>query len=374
MDEKQEIKDGGRPRIQVADCAFVQVAEGQDYVVYQTCEPRALADIAIDLFLEHVLDKGWWGGIRLNGRFAMQLKLDPRTLFPNAEIALSATEEFLAREHNVREAFNEMKEQKQSRLTFYHVPPRPADVDPVRYFSPPVLEVSGIMFTLYHLTNTEAAYRSWERRQIAGTITGLRLAHVYGKGWQAFLRFSDTQSVMFEPAVDQLFLTPEHALETLFACCDEEERIRDLVQQLGSVDPQATVVITRDSVPEVTVRSPMRIGNTDYIWQRQMSQGQLYQAKQTTRVNFHKVYIQLIETWSKGWLAGVHFRDVSDIYFEKDKDVGFATPEEAVAAARSFIALKTEGWRMLYHAHNERIALQCRIGRYDQIISISQEG
>ncbi|GER86312.1 hypothetical protein KDW_04740 [Dictyobacter vulcani] len=102
-----------------------------------------------------------------------------------------------------------------------------------------------------------------------------------------------------------------------------------------------------------------------------MSEGHLYQAKQATRVNFHKVYVQLIETWRKGWLAGVQFRDISGIYFEKDENVGFATPEEAFAAAHRFIARKTEGWRMLYHAHNARIALQCRIGRYDQLISIS---
>ncbi|GCE27645.1 hypothetical protein KDA_31290 [Dictyobacter alpinus] len=371
MDETQENKDVEQPHIYIHDCAFTQVAQGKDYIVYQAREPRVLGEMKIDLFLEYVSDKGWWGVIRLNGRFTIQLKLSSEALFPTSEIAFLVTEEFLAREHRVYEAFKEMKEQKQARQIFHHAPPRPADVDPERYFSPSVLEVNRIIFTLYHLTNTEAAYRSWERRRVAEATINLRLAHVYGKGWEAIICFSKTQSVTFELAADQLFLTPEHALETLLAFCAEEESVRSLVQQLGKIDPQDSMVITRGSVPSVPARPPLRINHSDFVWQKQMGQGQLYQAKQATRVNFHKVYVQLIETWQKGWLAGVQFRDISGIYFEKEENVGFATPEEAFAAAHRFIALKTEGWRMLYHAHTARIALQCRIGRYDQLISIS---
>lgn len=371
MDETQENKDVKQPHIHIHDCAFNQVAEGKDYIVYQACEPRALGAIRIDIFLEYVPDKGWWGAIRLDGRFSVQLKLSSHALFPTSEIAFLATEEFLAEEHHVREALKDMKEQKQARQILHHVPPRPADVDPERYFSPPVLEVNGSIFTLLHLSNTEAAYRSWECRQVAGAAIGFRLAHIYGKGWQASIRFSDAQSVVFEPAVDQLFLTSEHALETLLAFCAEEERVRNIVQQLGEIDSQDTIVITRDSVPPMADRPPLWISNREFVWQKQMSEGHLYQSKRAERVNFHKVYVQLIETWWKGWLAGVQFRDISGIYFEKEENVGFATPEAAAAAAHRFIALKTEGWRMLYHAHNERIALQCRIGRYDRLISIS---
>ena len=370
MDETQENKDVEQPYIHIHGCAFTQVAEGKDYIVYQARESRALGEMKIDLFLEYVSDKGWWGAIRLNGRFTIQLKLSSQALFPTSEIAFLVTEEFLAKEHRVHEAFKDMKEQKQARQILHLVPTRPVGVDPERYFSPSVLEVKGIFFTLYHLTNTEATYRSWERRRVAEATIDLRLAHVYGKGWEAIIRFSETQSVTFEPVADQLFLTPEHALETLLAFCAEEESVRSLVQQLGKIDPQDSIDITCGSVPSVPARPPLRIDHSDFVWQKQMSEGQLYQAKRATRVNFHKVYVQLIETWRKGWLAGVQFRDISGIYFEKEENVGFATPEEAFAAAHGFIALKTEGWRMLYHVHNERIALQCRIGRYDQLISI----
>ncbi|GCE20584.1 hypothetical protein [Dictyobacter kobayashii] len=371
MDNKQENKDGEQLRLYINGCAFIQLSGGKDYILYQAPEPRTLGDIKADLFLEHVPDKGWWGGLRLNGRFRIQLKLAARTLFPIPEIALQATEEFLADEHNVRKVLEAMRERKQDLQTFSYVPPRSVDVDPENYFSPDLLEVDGTIFTLYHLTQTEAVYRSWERRQVVGIEATLKLGHSYGQGWQSVLHFSGARSVIFEPAVDQLFLTPEHALKTLLVFCKEEEHVRNLVQQLKQLGPEDNIFIRHYGEALMTAKLPLLINKIDFVWQKQISEGQLYQAKRATLVNFNKVYIQLIETWHKGWLAGVQFRDVSGIYFEKDENVGFSTPEEALAAAQRFIALKTEGWKILYHAHNQRLALQCRTGRYDRLISIS---
>jgi hypothetical protein len=213
MDDKPENKDGKPSLLLVNGMTFIEESHGDDYVLYQARQRRKLGDIVVDIFLEQVPNKGWWGALRLNGYFRIQLNLNRATLFPTPEIALLVTEEFLAEEQRVREVLEDMRKNEMSLRTFQHMPPRPPHIDPEKYFTPAVLEVHENIFTLYHFTNTEAAYRSWGKKQVAEIAFDLRLVHVYWKGWQAALRFSGSRSVMFEPAVDQLFLTPEKASE-----------------------------------------------------------------------------------------------------------------------------------------------------------------
>ncbi len=243
--DSQANEESTQPLLQVNATTFSQFASGSDYSLYQTLEQRTYGNVVVDIFLEHVPNKGWWGAMRFNGRLRIQLSLDRTTLFPTPEIALLATEEFLADKEYVRAALTDMLKEKRDLQTFQHVPPRPADIDPVQYFSPVLLELNGTIFTLYHLTHTEAVYRSWGQRQVAEMAADLRLIHVYRKGWQAGLLCAGSRIVMFEPAIDQLFLTPEKALETLLAFCSEEENVRKLAQRLRETHPQEQIMVRK---------------------------------------------------------------------------------------------------------------------------------
>jgi hypothetical protein len=175
---------------------------------------------------------------------------------------------------------------------------------------------------------------------------------------------------MFEPAINQFFLTPKQALETLLAFCSEEESVRKLVQRLAETHAQDRIVLRNEVAPLVTAKPALQVDNVDFVWQKQMSEGQLYQAKRAQFVSFTKVHIQLVETWHRGWLGGLQFKGIAGIYFEKEIDGGFPTPEDALTATRTFVALQEGGLRLLRSAHDEKVALQCKSGRYDQIISI----
>jgi hypothetical protein len=371
VEEKQKNEKRESTLLSVNGSTFLQQARTNEYVLYQAQEPQMFGRIRVDLFLEYVPDKGWWGAMRFIGRLRIQLHLEHTTLFPTPAIALLATEEFLADERQVREVLEEMRREKQDLQTFQHVPPRPPDFDPERSFSPPLLYIQETFFTLYHLTNTEAAYRSWGQRKETEIAIDLRLTHIYWKGWQAGLRFPGSGVVLFEPAVDAFFLTPEQALEMLLAFCSEKERLHTLALQLEQTHPQDQIILRNEIEAPLPSRTTLRVNSIDFVWQKQISEGDLYQAKRAVFVRLKKVLVRLVETKRRGWLGGLQFDTIGGIYFEKESDIGFSTPEEALAAAQTFIALKDEGLRMLRVVHADRMALQCKIGRYDQIVSIS---
>lgn len=371
MEEKQENEKRESTLVSVNGSTFLQQARTNEYILYQAQKSRMFGKFIVDLFLEYVPGKGWWGAMRFNGHLRIQLRLEHTTLFPTPELALLAIEEFLADERQVREVLEEMCRDKQDLQTFQHVPPRPPNFDPERSFSPPVLHIQETFFTLYHLTNTEAAYRSWGQRKETEIAIDLRLTHVYWKGWQAGLRFPGSGIVLFEPAVDAFFLTPEQALETLLAFCSEKERLHTLAHQLEQTHPQDQIILRNESQALPPTRTALRVNSIDFVWQKQTSEGNLYQAKRAVFIRLKKVFVRLVETKRRGWLGGLQFDNIGGIYFEKESDSGFSTPEEALAAAQTFITLKDEGLRTLRVVHAERMALQCKIGRYDQIVSIS---
>lgn len=370
MADEQGSNDGGQTLLPVNDTMFMLDSRGDDYILYHAHKRRTLGDIIVDVFLEQVPGKGWWGAVGLNGRFRIQLCLDRRTLFPTPEIALLATEEFLANEARVRAVLDDMRWNERDLQTVQNALPRPAEVDPEKYFSPVRLEVDGNNFTLYHLSKTEAAYRSWPQKRVAGIAIDLRLVHIYWKGWQAALYFPGLRAVELEPAVNQLFPTPEKALETLLAFCSEEDNVRDAAQRVKELGPQDHIAISKEVAPTVPAKPPLRVNNADFVWKQRVSAGELYQAKRARFVRFTRVYIQLVETWHNDWLGRVQFAGIEEIFFEKEKDVGFSTPEDALAAVTSFLALKAS-IPLLRDADAKRITLECQTGRYDQMMSIS---
>ncbi|GCE14476.1 hypothetical protein [Tengunoibacter tsumagoiensis] len=358
-------------QLQVNDLLFNEIARGTDYVLYQASASRTIDEITIDLFLEQVPDKGWWGALRLNDRFKIQLHLDHDTLFPTPEIAHLAIEDFLSNRHQVSSMFEEMRHNGQNSTTFSNVPPRPATIDPDKYFSPVILEVNEIIFTLYRHSKAEATYRSWTKRQMGEITAELFLSHKYWNGWKTALKFLDGKIAIFEQEIDQAFRTPELALETLFSFCTESVNRANLAQQMEKLQTQDVIAIRNQMAPIATTKPPLRVNDSDFIWQKQTSQGELYQARKARFINLNKAYIQLLETKEKGWSGGLKFKDIEEVYFEKAHDVGFATPEEALAMVSTFISTGKINIRMLRFAHKQRIALQCKIGRYDQIVSIN---
>lgn len=370
MADEQGSNDEGQTLLPVNDTMFMLDSRGDDYILYHAHKRRTLGDIIVDVFLEQVPGKGWWGAVRLNGRFRIQLCLDRRTLFPTPEIALLATEEFLSNEARVRAILDNMRWNERDLQTVQDVPPRPAEVDPEKYFSPVRLEVDGNNFTLYRLTKIEACYRSWPQRHATGITIDLHLVHRYWKGWKAALRFPGQGVVEFEPAVNQLFPTPEKALETLLAFCSEEDNVREATQRAKELGPQDHIAIRNEVVPIVTAKPPLHVNNVNFVWKQRISAGELYQAKRARFVRFTRVHIQLVETWRNEWLGRVQFAGIEGVYFEKEQDVGFPTPEEAFGAVTTFLALK-KGIQMLRAADAKRLPLECQLGRYDQMMSVS---
>lgn len=374
MADEQENRDREQTLLYVNAMAFSENSRDDDYVLYLARKRRKLGDIVVDIFLEQVPDKGWWGAVRLNGYFRIQLNLNRQTLFPTPEIALLATEDFLSDEQRVRNVLEDMRKNELKLKTFHHAPARPTDVDPEKYFSPLVLEVNGNFFTLFDLTNQTAAYRSWVQRPVLDKAVELRLAHCYMKGWQAALRFPDSSIVGFEPAIDQLFLTPEAAMNAMLEFCTKEDEMRNLVQRLSEIKPSDQIMVTSPPMLPDPAKPPLHVSDLDFVWQKQFSEGNLYQATQAgfireTFFRSRKVDIQLIETWDNTWLGALQYNDIW-VDFEKEKRVGFSTPEEALAEVRRFIAFGSESLRILRATHVARLLLQREIGRYDRIMSI----
>lgn len=368
---KQANKKAAQPLMHIRGITFAQTSRARDYILYRAQKSRTLGDIVVDIFLEQVPSKGWWGGARLNDRFRMRLSLEQSTLFPTPEIALMATEDFLANEQQVRAALQNMRQQKKDLETFCKVPPRPAKIDPKDYFSPPVLEINGSTLTLNDITRHEAVYRLWEDQQIAGMTVSLQLVHTYGEGWQAVILLHTSQIIVIQLLENQAFHTPEKALKELLTLCTEDDAIYNLAPQLKDLDPHKKIFVTHFTMSAEPAQPPLRVDGLDFEWQRQISEGHLYQEKRGRFIGLRKVHIQLVKTWGKGWLGTVHYKDISNIYFANTENVTyFSTPEEALAITRTFIAMKGESLQMLQQTDHKRRLMQCSTGEYGQWMSI----